>query len=313
MLPRTLCSADLGDGGIEDLIGTTAGGHRSNLPSTMRLRLSGTTVTTRFTRMNSGYLHGHDESVLRSHRSRTVDNSAAYLAPWLEPWMYLLDIGSGPGTITVDLAGRVARVTAVENTDAAMALTRAEALRAGVEVACVVTDVHALDLPDDSFDVVHAHQVLQHVTDPVTALREMRRVCRPGGIVAVRDSDYHGFVWAPSDPLLDRWLELYDAAARIVGGEPCAGRHLLGWAQQAGFTDITATSSTWCHATPATRQWWGQMWADRVDDTALTTRILDNGLATRDELDQIVQAWRDWATAPDGWFSVLHGEIIARA
>src|SRR5699024_10646389 len=162
----------------------------------------------------TGYVHGHHESVLRSHRTRTAENSAAHLLPHLERGMSLLDVGSGPGTITVDLARRVGPVTAVEATDDAMALTRATAEEAGVEVTCVVTDVQALDLPDDTFDVVHAHQVLQHVHDPVTALREMRRVCRPGGIVAVRESDYHGFVWAPADPLLDRWLELYDTASR---------------------------------------------------------------------------------------------------
>ena len=51
-------------------------------------------------------------------------------------------------------------------------------------MAFTVGDVYQLDFPDDSFDVVHAHQLLQHLTDPVAALREMRRVCRPGGLVA---------------------------------------------------------------------------------------------------------------------------------
>ena len=95
--------------------------------------------------------------------------------------------------------------------------------------------MHALDLADDSFDVVHAHQVLQHVADPVAALREMARVTRPGGVVGVRDSDYAAFAWYPRLPGLDRWLALYQAAARANGGEPDAGRHLLAWAHAAGL------------------------------------------------------------------------------
>ncbi|EUA94072.1 methyltransferase domain protein [Mycobacterium ulcerans str. Harvey] len=90
-----------------------------------------------------------------------------------------------PGTITVDLAARVApgTVTAVEPTDAALNLGRAEAQRCDVSnVAFVTSDVHALDFPDDVFDVVHAHQVLQHVADPVQALREMKRVGAPGRV-----------------------------------------------------------------------------------------------------------------------------------
>src|SRR5580692_1232777 len=96
-----------------------------------------------------------------------------------------------------------------------------------------------LDAPDDTFDVVHAHQVLQHVADPVRALQEMRRVCRPGGVVAARDADYSGFIWFPRFPALDFWRDIYQQAARSNGGEPDAGRRLLSWALEAGFDDIT--------------------------------------------------------------------------
>ncbi len=262
------------------------------------------------------YTHGHHESVLRAHRVRTAENSAGYLLPHLRPGMSVLDVGCGPGTITVDLAARVApgQVTAVEQTDSALDLARAEAQRWGrSNVAFVTSDVHALDLPDDTFDVVHAHQVLQHVADPVHALREMRRVCKPGGIVAARDADYAGFVWFPQLPALDRWMALYASAARANGGEPDAGRRLLSWAQHAGFDDITPTGGLWCFASPETRTWWGEMWADRIVESALARKLVESGMSTPTELDEISSAWREWAAARDGWLSIPHGEILCRA
>ncbi|MGC3955744.1 MAG: class I SAM-dependent methyltransferase [Propionicimonas sp.] len=259
------------------------------------------------------YTHGHHEAVLRSHRWRTAENSAAYLLPYLTPDLTVLDIGAGPGTITADLAGRVGRVTAAEVSEEVLALARNEiAARGLTNVSFDVQDIHRLSYPDASFDVVHAHQVLQHVADPVLALREMRRVTRPGGIVAVRDSDYAAFAWYPQVPELDRWLELYQKAARANAGEPNAGRRLLSWARQAGFNQITASSSTWCFATPEDRQWWGGMWAERITNSAITRQVLDAGWASTDDLDEIAQGWLAWADAPDGWLSLLHGEILCR-
>ncbi|GIH28235.1 hypothetical protein Aph01nite_65450 [Acrocarpospora phusangensis] len=262
----------------------------------------------------NAYTHGHHESVLRSHRWRTAENSAAHLLPHLRPEMSLLDIGCGPGTITVDLAARVGRVTATEIGEEELALARAEAAAQGQEnIDFTVADVHDLHFPDGSFDVVHAHQVLQHVADPVRALREMRRVCRPGGLVTARDSDFAGFAWFPEVPELDEWMALYQKLARANGGEPNAGRLMLSWAHQAGFQQVTATSSTWCFATPEERSWWGGLWADRMRVSAIARQALSSGAATPADLDRIAAGWHTWAASPDGWFSVLHAEILCTA
>jgi SAM-dependent methyltransferase len=259
------------------------------------------------------YTHGHSESVLRSHRTRTAQNSAAYLLPHVGPDHRLLDVGAGPGTITADLAARVREVVAVEVSAEAAEITRAGLAERGVTNAeVVVGDVHGLGFGDGEFDVVHAHQVLQHVADPVAALREMARVTRPGGVIGARDSDYAAFAWHPRLSGLDDWLALYQAAARANGGEPDAGRHLLAWAHAAGFDDVVATSSTWCFATPETRAWWGGMWADRVTGSALAEQLLRDGLATRERLVEIADAWLAWAADPDGWISIPHGEIVVR-
>lgn len=260
------------------------------------------------------YTHGHHDSVLRSHRTRTAANSAAYLVPHLRPGMELLDVGCGPGTITVDLARLVApgRVLGIDREEGV--LDEARSLGAGVENLSFATgDVYALAFADASFDAIHAHQVLQHLTDPVAALAELRRVCRPGGVVAVRDADYAAFTWYPADPVLDRWLELYHAVARANDAEPDAARHLLAWAHAAGFEDVTATASAWCWATPDDRSWWGSSWHERATGSAFAEQALAYGLATRAELDEIAAAFVRWAAGEDACWAILHGEILCRA
>ncbi len=261
------------------------------------------------------YTHGHHESVLRSHTWRTAANSAAYLLGSLEPHMRVLDVGCGPGTITADLAALVpdGHVTGVDRAPEIVEQARATAAGRGLaNVAFGVADVHALDFPDDTFCVVHAHQVLQHVGDPVGALREMKRVTRPGGLVAVRDSDYAAMTWFPASAGMDAWLDLYRRVARANGGEPDAGRRLKSWARRAGLTAVTAGSSTWTFSTPDERAWWSGLWADRTLASAYAERATEGDHASRRQLRAVSDAWREWGRQEDGWFSVLHGEILCR-
>jgi SAM-dependent methyltransferase len=261
------------------------------------------------------YTHGHHESVLRSHKWRTAENSAAFLLPGLAEDAKVLDVGCGPGTITVGLADQVPRghVTGID--PSSEVIGQASAVvgdRPNLEFA--TGDVYALAYPDASFDVVYAHQVLQHLADPAAALREMRRVTRPGGLVAARDGDYGGMTWYPELPVMEEWRQAYVTTARGNGGEPHAGRRLLAWARAAGFAhaDIACSSSNWTYATPAERAWWGGLWADRTLQSAFAVTATAGGHATPEYLERIADGWRTWAADEDGWFLVPNGEVLCR-
>ncbi|MEO7397913.1 MAG: methyltransferase domain-containing protein, partial [Ilumatobacteraceae bacterium] len=173
-------------------------------------------------------------------------------------------------------------------------------------------DAYALDFPDGNFDVVHAHQTLQHLADPVRALREMCRVAKPGGVVAARDADYGGMTWFPLLPGLSRWMDLYQAVHRSNGGEPDAGRHLRSWALQAGFGDVACTASMWSYGSDEERRWWGGMWADRVTQSSFAAQAVALGVIDQTGLDALAATWRDWSMASDGWFGIPSTEILFR-
>ncbi len=266
--------------------------------------------------MSDRYTHGHHESVLRTHAWRTAENSAGYLLPHLRGGQDVLDVGAGPGTITADLADIVAPGVVVGVDTAPDVVEKAAALvaeRGLSNLSFEVGDAYALRRDDASVDVVHAHQVLQHLSRPVDALREFRRVTRSGGLIAVREVDYEGVVWFPRIPGLDEWLDLYLRVHRGVGGEPAAGRRLKSWARAAGLNDVVSSASLWLFETDAEREWWGHAWAERAVSSTFAQHARELGLADDAALDRIADAWREWAADPDGWLLMPHGEIIARA
>lgn len=255
------------------------------------------------------YTHGHHESVLAAHRWRTIANSAHYLEPHLAPGRSLLDVGCGPGTITAEFAERLAPGRVVGVDAAPDALGAAAELASSAEF--LLGDAYALPFDDKAFDIVHTHQTLQHVQDPVAMLREMARVAHDGGVVAAREVDYSATTWFPLLPELELWLDVVRRVHRANGGEPDAGRHLTSWALDAGLSAPQFTASAWAFTTAQEREWWGGAWAERALHSGFATDALEGGHATVDELHAISAAWRTWAADERGYFSMTHTELLA--
>lgn len=166
-----------------------------------------------------------------------------------------------------------------------------------------------LPFDDKSFDIVHAHQVLQHLVDPVSALSEMKRVCRDGGVVAARDSDYHGMVWTPQLEGMDLWMTRYQEAARDCGGDLDAGRSLLRHTKVLGFKRVESSASVWCFSDDEDKKWWGNMWAERVELSQLAVEMRKLG-TSEDEINKMKRAWLQWSEDEFAWFTVFHGEVL---
>lgn len=260
------------------------------------------------------YTHGHHHSVVTAHSARRASESAAFLLPRLHSPMRLLDFGCGPGTITVDLGEAVApggSVAGIDFSEEVITQARANAEKSGAHnVTFDTRSIYETGFPDAEFDVAYAHQVLHHLTDPVAALVEAKRVLKPGGICAVREVDWGTAAIYPKTPALRRFFDVYFKVSRRNGGNANAGRYLKSWFVDAGFTNLEVTTSTWSFADEAGLQWWGNQWADRILESGIATAAVEYRIATRDELETISAAWREWITAPGAFFTFTHVEVI---
>ena len=261
------------------------------------------------------YTHGHHQSVVQSHARRTVEVEGAFLLPELKPGQRVLDAGCGPGSITVGIARAVAPavVDGIDLSEDVLATARDHAASVGVgNVEFRVDDIYGLDCPDDRYDIVFAHQVLQHLTDPVRALREMRRVLRPGGLVAARDSDYATMSPAPKFPEFDEWLSLYHRVAYANDAEPDAGRYMSGWVREAGFSEVRLRPNVVAYEGEDARIW-GRTWAQRILHSSVGSQAVEYGMADQAALQRISEGWTRFAESDTPFFMYAQVGVLAKA
>jgi ubiquinone/menaquinone biosynthesis C-methylase UbiE len=260
------------------------------------------------------YQHGHHASVVASHVKRSAEKDAAFFLPFLNPGMRLLDVGCGPGSITIGLARRVepGETIGIDMSASVLETARELARDSGAgRLSFEVGSIYEPRFPPESFDAVFAHQVLQHLRHPVEALRQIRTLLRRGGVVGVRDVDWGSTTFFPASDGISRFLALYYELAHRNGGEPDAGRHLRRWVREAGFSETRTTVSVISYTDLAETTEWADSYAERTLRSNLAEKALEYGLATQSDLDEIAAGWRAWGRDPDAVFYFSHTEVVA--
>jgi ubiquinone/menaquinone biosynthesis C-methylase UbiE len=260
------------------------------------------------------YQHGHHASVVSSHARRSAETCAAFFLPLLASGMRLLDVGCGPGSITVGLARRVAPGATIGIDMAASVVETAEAhakATAAANLSFEVGNIYQPRFAAGSFDAVFAHQVLQHLRHPVEAIKQMRGLLAVNGFVGVREVDWGSTTFYPENQGMRRFLDLYYELARRNGGEPDAGRYLRRWFREAGFKETRISTSTVSYGDSAATREWGETYAERTLQSNIADKALEYGIASRSDLDEMAAAWREWGRDQDATFCLSQTEIVA--
>jgi len=257
------------------------------------------------------YQLGHHPTVVARHARRTAETAAAFFLPFLKPGMRLLDVGCGPGSITSGFAQRVAPGETIGIDPSADVIATAKSLARATTARFEVGSIYEPRFAAGTFDAVFAHQVLQHLRHPVDALRQMRALLAPGGVLGMRVVDWGSAIFYPENEGTRRFLALQFDLARRNGAEPNAGRHLRRWFREAGFGETRVTTSTESDADAHATLERGEMFAERTLRSSLADRALEHGIATRSDLEGIAAAWRAWGRDPDAFFCFSHTEVVA--
>jgi len=189
----------------------------------------------------ASYTPGHSRNATDFMAKRSLCSHGEFFVPHLASGMSVLDCGCGPGTITLGIAERVAPSPVLGVDFEASQIEQAVAIAASLNlgnVAFETADAYKLSFQGGTFDRVFSHAVMEHLSDPVRALREFHRVLKRGGVIGICSPDWGGFVLAPPSAELSDAIEAYTRLQSRNGGDVNVGRKLGMHLALAGFDEV---------------------------------------------------------------------------
>ena len=262
------------------------------------------------------YSMGFSEEIIAHQMRHRAQTSAAYLLPYLKPGLRVLDFGCGPGAISMGLAEAVApegELHGIDMEETQIERARAIAKEQGLTNALFhVGDVTDLPFVDAYFDIAHCHNVLMHVPDTRAVLAEVKRVLKPGGIIASREAIIESsFMYPDFGVMRESWC-VYEDIVETDDGHPQMGKELKSHLCGAEFTDIRMSASFELYSTPADIA----AAYDRGTNWFLSPETIDTalkyGAATAELCDKMRAAYEKWKNHPGALLAIAYGEGLAR-
>ena len=257
---------------------------------------------------------GFSEEILVALRRHTAETSAAYVLPLIRPGFNVLDFGCGPGTISRGLAKAAApgELHGVDMEESQIDIARAVADAGGITNAYFHTgDVTSLLFEDDFFDVAHCHNVLMHVPDTRAVLAEIKRVLKPGGIIACREMICESSFTHPDFGVIRKAWDMFEDLVAADDGHPQMGKDMKGHIANAGFVNIRATASFDIYSTPADLEFIHGVAHQWFLAPEITDAAIKYGATTRELCDRISDAYDRWREESGALCGLAFGEVVA--
>ena len=260
------------------------------------------------------YVHGYTDEHRAFLSMRTAAREAAFFLPFLKPGMRLIDCGCGMGALTTSLAERLApgEVIGIDREESQVQAARAWAAERGVSnVRFEVGSIYEIPYPDASFDAAFAYTVLEHTREPLQAIREMRRVLKPGGVIGLCDPDYEGQLFAPESPAFGELLQIIRRFSE-EHASPYYARHQRGYLLDAGFSPTEGFAQAAGGGSPQMSPF---MFRNIIQPTVESIRswIVENGHATSEHVDELLAEAQAWSERPDAFFALIHCAAVGWA
>ena len=260
------------------------------------------------------YTMGFSEEFMESLRRYTAEASAAYLLPYLRPGLRVLDFGCGPGTISVGLAQAIepGELHGVDMEESQIDLARRVAATGDRPNAFFhVGDVTALDFEDNFFDVAHCHNVLMHVPDTGAVLKEVKRVLKPGGIIACREMISGSSFTHPDYGVIRRSWDMFEDLLAADDAHPQMGKDMKGHILKAGFANLRMTASFDIYSTPQDIDHIYGIATQWFLSPEITEAAIKYGASTQALCDEIAVAYARWREDPGAMVAIAFGEAVA--